>query len=375
MLSRTYKNYAKLERRVSLDVNHSVSDSALDLTKRVSIGTCKLELRSNQLWAVDVVFNKKEYEDLASTGQFGIYISQEFYGLDANGNPTSDLALARSFDLERITLTDNPATIGAKPIIRLSRNNYNFKKDIVMDDKLLQALQTLLASLPTIINGLGDQAGVDPNVAPGQDTDGDAVNGVDIDGDKDNAPAEEAVKEEEVPAEKLEDEAPAEEAVPVDEEKVEKEAQPEEKKKELSRDDECILQFVREKLGSSLNEIQATLLSLNVEIDGKKELESEKVLLQKKVADLQSEKDALSAKVEEEMKKSNLELAFSSGKLSPKAGSSVKAFTEMPLESQKLFLTRKISLFESLTEADVKPEEPKNEINCIPERYKSLFSK
>lgn len=123
LLVNTYLNFQKLGRRLSLDKGHNVSDESLPITQRVSIGTYNLELRNNntELWAVDVVFNSQEIEYKASKGFFGIYISQEFTGLDVMGNPVRDLSFAKSFDINRITLTDDPATIDAKPVIKLSR--------------------------------------------------------------------------------------------------------------------------------------------------------------------------------------------------------------------------------------------------------------
>ena len=407
LLLNTFLNYQKLGRRISLDKGHNVSDTSLPIEQRISIGTFVLELRSpNELWAADIKYATPEFEYKASTGQFGIYISQEFAGLDILGNPVRDLKLANSFDLERVTLTDDPATINARPIIKLSKNFRDYRKTPIiklqdnMDKTIIEHLQQLMAVLPTVVNALGAMQGMPANTTPAQDTDNDAVQGVDIDGDADDAKAQEKKAEKVEPEDRKLDAAPAASAMPSNpnstsvedkkekkmqkmqktqklEKKMEEEAPPAEgempEKKECHYEDESapeekkmdagdtdvhegtpegpqvsleegeedkkILEYIKYKFGKSLDEVQGKLFALEGEAD-------KTVKLQKQLKDQKK----LS---KEQITEANLQVAIKEGKISLEAKERVQEFKKLSIGAQKVFLQKSVSIFDKVIQPSV----------------------
>jgi hypothetical protein len=411
MLFKTYQNYQQLDRRIAIDVSHMKSDKSLELEDRVDIGNCFIDLRNdgNELWAYDVLFTTEKHEKNASCGAYGAYHSPEFYGLDDDGAPVQ-LEYATSFDIERISFTDNPATKGAKPIIKLSKastkeiikelvrdahipegiDKDKSKKTIIltkdknMDDneKLVQALQTLMASLPTIINGIAAGAGVKPTMAPGQDVDNDAVKGVDVDepGEEKGIedPSELAAKPEKEAVMDSKDADP--EVVVEDEEESEPKEDPKKKfeaspvvnvadssplNTTVDDEDKKIAAFVKAKLGKDQDEIAANLLSLELVQDKVSQLEEEiaKIKLSK-----DSQIETLTSKFTKQIKEANLEIATLSGKISPKALSRVEEFKSLSLDNQATFLSKSKSLFSKVVQPEIKvsTKEDLNVIDCLP---------
>jgi len=362
ILNNTFENYKKLGRRLSLDIHHNVSNLSLPLSQRISVGTFSLEMRNNdqELWAVDIIFSDKEYEQKISKGFFGIYISPEFMGLDMSNTPVADLKQAVSLDIERISFTDDPATISAEPIIKLSRiyNKKIFNKEGTKMDDLFKAVLAHLQNSAASTNSI--LATIKAAMPDGDVTDPEA---------KVKEPEEEKKSEEECNPMEKKEEAPVvstpstnpESTAPT---KVEPKPKPEDVKKEddkksedepsdevkkedsklkkaeeeedeeVKKESKKILDLVRAKFGKTLADVESSILALSIASDQAKVL-SKEVVDNKKVS-------------EEELKVSNLQLAFESGKLSRKAENKIKEFKSMSIDGQKKFLDRAPSLFETV---------------------------
>jgi hypothetical protein len=122
-----YDAYVKSGHRIGIDIEHNASNESLPVEKRGVSGTCVLQLadNGNTMAATDFRWNTQAIADSVSRGDFP-YISPEFsceYRFVSNDGGTFRKVLF--LELHRISLTSNPATFGARPIIKLGQQARN----------------------------------------------------------------------------------------------------------------------------------------------------------------------------------------------------------------------------------------------------------
>lgn len=373
LLMNTQQHIESLGRRLSIDIHHIASDETISPENRKSFASFKTELRndSSELWARDILWNTKQIEQDASAGFYGNYISQEFTGINSEGRPDADLKNAVLFDLNRVTLTDDPATINAKPLVALSKdgkkstssdtqkrsltkkfsvtpllddskrieytsgkaNSAEVKK---MDPKFIEALQAAVGQLNAVINSIGQKPGPE----------------VEVELEEEEVPEDEGAKklEEEDESKKMSS-TPGQAAASVvaagEEEKKSNEEEEEDEAKKMevpsvsvpqgnpestSVDEKRLAKFVKEMFpGMSADQIEGQLFTL--ESTAKKVCEATK-----KAADVK--------KLSREAQRSaNFEVAVSRGILSPLDEQAVKRFKNLSTGAQKAAIDSAPSFF------------------------------
>jgi hypothetical protein len=391
LLQATQDRINSLGRRVSIDIHHIASDVDIAPENRKSFGSFLTELRDGgkSLWATKVLWNTPQVENDASAGFYGNYLSQEFTGIDANGMPVADLQKAVMFDLSRVTLTDDPATINAKPLVALSKDNSNKKVEVqncastlkkhsitsIIDDtkrikyeagkvttmdpkEFIEALKNAVGQLNAVVNAFASQAPVEakrseevePEKQLEEDEEGKQME------EEEGDPSDEDVKklsstpgqaaasvvavdegktmEEDESTKKLEEESTCEkkmESPAVNAPSGDPESTTVDETKKLSK-------FLKEMFpGCSADQIQGRLFAM--------ESASKKVDVATKKA-TEARKLSREAQVE-----ANFKVAVSSGILSPMDESAVKRFKKMSITSQRAAIDSAPSFFTKKVQA------------------------
>jgi hypothetical protein len=311
----TYNAFLKLERRLSMDVGHNAGNQLLPVTSRTNVATFVLKLSDgyDKIFMSDIRFNTKELEDLASSGQFGAYISPDFCGIDKYGEPNRHLEEAVYFSINRVSLTDNPATIGAGPIIQLSRDAAKSFVKLEKRTTLMATEDSKEAQFKSFMNqfseGLAKIFGIDISTAP-------AVQPATSEPEKLKAPKVDS-------SDKLE----AAQATPPDEKTLSEETEKIEAAKKLA--------VLQKRFGiCSSDQLEGKLAALQLTA---KEASAKLTDESKKLEDLSKQ----SAK---EKTEANIQLAIAQKKISPHDAPSIQWMRDASPSAQEEFLANMPSL-------------------------------